>query len=362
MKGSIFFKRTDGVNKASVPLIIISSSLLISLFHYIATENMQGFWLPLHIILRRMYFFPVLLAALFGGRRYTYLTSIFVTLIYLPHGIMHWPDTLAATVDNFTDIALLWLVGGIAGSLSEKLRNAEAEKARLATLESISTVLDTVNSEVMIDYQACLGLAKALQWSSSRSEGDTLSLQMLVDGLEHLGSHLSNIHELALPSAYTKKEFGLFKLVQKSIATVTLRSDKVQIKVVQEDSLPDLLLDVERMQFAVTILCQSMITRENALELLIKIQRKSNLALLNFELHESSHGGESRKWNPLDLYGNPRQGYAFSLALSVIRSHGGKLEVKSAKDDLVSLCLSLSISLLDRLSSQETTEYTSLVR
>ena len=362
MKRSVFFKRTEGFDNFSIPLMIIASSLLISLFHYIAAAKMQGFWLPLHLILRRMYFFPVLLAAFYFGKRGAFMTCIFVTLVYLPHGVLHWPDTLAAAVDNFTDIALLWLVGGIAGNLSEKLKTAEAEKARLATLESISKVLSTVNSEVIIDYQACLGLAKALKWSGSHSQGDSLSAQMLVDRLEHLGSHLSNIHELVLPSSYTRKKFNLFKLVRKSIATVTLRSDKVPIKVVQENPLPDLLLDVERMQFAVTIIVQSMITHENALELLIRIQRKSSLAFVNFELHQSSRRAESKKWNPFDFYADPRQGYAFSLALSVIRSHGGKLEVRSAKDNMVSLCLSLPITLLDRLSSQMATEYTPLVK
>ncbi len=51
---------------------------------------------------------------------------------------------------------MLWVVGMIAGSSSQRLKHSQTEKSRLEALESVSNVLGVINYEVVVDYHACV--------------------------------------------------------------------------------------------------------------------------------------------------------------------------------------------------------------
>lgn len=63
-------------------IVLISGLVvLVTALHYITPVNVPA----LHIVYRELYFVPIILACLWGGKRGGLSTSIAVSVIYIPH-------------------------------------------------------------------------------------------------------------------------------------------------------------------------------------------------------------------------------------------------------------------------------------
>jgi hypothetical protein len=86
------------------------------------------------------------------------------------------------------------------------------------------------------------------------------------------------------------------------------------------------------MHFALTNIIKSLIHYDNTTyRLSITVKRKLGSILIYFDTQNDN--GSTEKWDLFKLYANPEGSYAFSLALSIIRSHGGKFEINNSKDN-----------------------------
>lgn len=323
---------------------LIGLALLISGAHFLTYEQAEMAWSFLHSLLTKLYFLPVLLAAFWKGKRGALLFSIFVSVVYLPHAVLNLQETDPTLFESISEILLLWIVGGVAGHLTDKIRRSQAEKSRLATLESVSQVISVINDDVMIDYDACRGLAKALQTNNADSQGNALSATILLERLERLGAHLGNLQNLVVPRPLKKRKYGMKHLLEQCVAEANRKNNSRPIEYAIADRLPPLNMDVKRMQFAVSTLLQSLANGDQACErLVVTGKRRLTNILICFDLYRRSNKLSGNDWHHYDLYADPHKGYALTLALAIIRSHGGKLETSSKTRSVISMTLSLPI-------------------
>ncbi len=323
-------------------LLIVGFALLIGVVHYTTFNQQAGGWQFLHIFLTKLYFLPVLLAAFRNGKRGALILSIMVTVVYLPHAVLHLSGSNPPIFENISEIALLWIVGGVAGNLSDKLRNVQHERSRLTAMKEISGILDVVNHDIMIDYQACMGLTRAFAKTNTASKRNSLSAQILLERLEHLGSHLGNLEDLAIPATLTKKKNDIVKIIKNSVADVANHKQPIEIKYSFQAKVPSLYIDEKKMTFAVNSILKSLINGGNASNrLVITVRKKLGNALIFFELYSLNDKVSERKVNNFDLLSDPRGNYALALAMSIIRSHRGKFKVMNKSEDMVSVQLSI---------------------
>ena len=314
-------------NKRLSAAIVLLLSLMISIFHYLSASEMSGSWYYVHTILRRLYFLPVLLAAFWHGRKGTLLASLLVTFLFLPHLIFHWPKTFMAGFENFTEIAQLWIVGGIAAHLSDALKNVQSEKSRLNTIEHVSRVLDVINTEIMIDYNACIGLAKSMSgYNGDKAAGHSLNSKVLLERLEHLGGHLSHLYDLVLPEKLNKKPHNILKLMRQGILECQEQKNGFQIVIESDKKIPHLNIDEKHIRFAVTALFKTILSQmANPRQVKITAKKKIAYVIVDITVLNDDGGNEQKTLKPMDCLSHPQQGYAFSLALSILRSCGGKV-------------------------------------
>ncbi|MBU2584276.1 MAG: hypothetical protein KKH32_02990 [Bacteroidetes bacterium] len=180
-------------------------ALIISFVHFFTYSRGEVYLEFLHELLTKLYFLPVLIAALFLGKKGAIQLSLLVSLLYLPHSINTSLFSKFSIVENLSEIILIWTVGLVAGILIDKLRSAQAEKARLATLDKVSSVLNVVNNDIMNDYSACVGLTKSLKSIYNNGDGNSFTANLLSEKLERLGSHISHLSNLAAPKPIKKK-------------------------------------------------------------------------------------------------------------------------------------------------------------
>jgi signal transduction histidine kinase len=101
----------------------------ITLFHYLTDPNSM---VP-HNVYRRLYYLPIVWAAFAGGLWVGLGAAAVATVAYIPHAFfLHSHMDPAPGVDKFMEIILYFGVGGLAGLLVDRERQARARQQREA--------------------------------------------------------------------------------------------------------------------------------------------------------------------------------------------------------------------------------------
>ena len=115
--------------RISVSLLIAVSIILVTVLHFLTPVD-QIVW---HEIYQRLYYIPIIAAALLFGLRGGLATSIFTTLVYSPHIYLHWQHGhFDYSINQYAEIVIFNLVGGVMGALGDRLKQARLRAERNA--------------------------------------------------------------------------------------------------------------------------------------------------------------------------------------------------------------------------------------
>lgn len=123
-------ERSKVIAAVTLPLFVAGISLL----HYVTPLELPY----LHAIFQRLYYFPIIIAALLFGWRGGLACSLLVSLAYAPHILLQWGGHLTVEMEKYLEILLYNLVGTMTGVLSqrERERGVELEKTARGLEES----------------------------------------------------------------------------------------------------------------------------------------------------------------------------------------------------------------------------------
>lgn len=110
------------------PIILFSTIIGISLLHYLTPLHLPY----LHDIFQRLYYLPIILAAVWFGFRGGLLCSIVVSIAYAPHILFQWGGHLTVEMEKYLEILLYNIVGGVTGLLSQRERERTLELQKTA--------------------------------------------------------------------------------------------------------------------------------------------------------------------------------------------------------------------------------------
>ncbi|ABL01232.1 HD-GYP domain-containing protein [Pelobacter propionicus] len=126
--------------------VIILAALvgIIALLHY-ATPTEPHYFHKIHIILRKLYFLPPVIAAAWFGFRGAIITTTTVSVLFLLHAFLDWPGNYMEQANQLGELAGFWLAGLISGRLFDRQR-------------SLLMDLATANEETLIGLVSALDL------------------------------------------------------------------------------------------------------------------------------------------------------------------------------------------------------------
>ncbi len=129
-------------------MLILAGLLFIAAMHWIVPTSPHAFH-ALHIVLRKLFIVPIILAAAWFGLRGAMVAAGISSLLYGPHILVSWTGQFAENLNQLADMALFWVVAAIAGLLYERERAAtlKAEQAHHGTLEALASALDAREHE-----------------------------------------------------------------------------------------------------------------------------------------------------------------------------------------------------------------------
>lgn len=140
-----------------VPLLGLSI-ITISLFHYLTPLHFHY----LHDILQRLYYLPIILAAIWFGLRGGLICSLVVSFAYVPHILFQWGGHLTLELEKYLEIVLYNIVGGVTGLLAQRERERSVELQKTAVGLELSYKKLQAQSDQIIAIEENLRRAEKL--------------------------------------------------------------------------------------------------------------------------------------------------------------------------------------------------------
>lgn len=185
--------------KAAVLIFLIA---LVSMFHFlIPTEPHTSH--KVHIILRKLYFLPPVMAAAWFGLRGAACTTFVVSIAFTIHAFLDWPGNYMEQANQLGELASFWVVGLVPGYLFDRQRSLMESLARAneETLLALVSALDMrerntrLHSQRVRDYTLLL----AERYGVSGNEMRAIEL----------GALLHDVGKIAVPDPILLKPAGL---------------------------------------------------------------------------------------------------------------------------------------------------------
>jgi len=125
--------------------VIILATLVgvIALLHYV-TPTEPHHYHKIHIVLRKLYFLPPVVAAAWFGLRGAIITTSTVSVFFLVHAFLDWPGNYMEQANQMGELAGFWVAGLIPGWLFDRQRSLllDLANANEETLLGLVAALD----------------------------------------------------------------------------------------------------------------------------------------------------------------------------------------------------------------------------
>ncbi len=133
---------------------IVFLILAISGLHLFMTEE----YVTAHVVARELYFLPIILATFWFGLYEGVLTSVAITVFYLPFSFLNWDGFAPGDVDKVLEVILFNIVAVVLGILRDREKAREREKR-----EAIAALAATVAHEMNTPLFVALGTLDLMQ-------------------------------------------------------------------------------------------------------------------------------------------------------------------------------------------------------
>ena len=96
-------------------LVAISLLILaVAVSHWVTPIDDYGL-LALHVLWRKLFIIPIILAAIWFNMRGSLVTALAETVLYLPHVMLQWGHHTGENINQAGEVASLWIVAVLAG-------------------------------------------------------------------------------------------------------------------------------------------------------------------------------------------------------------------------------------------------------
>jgi len=124
-------------------LLLASLIGIIALLHY-ATPTEPHYYHKIHIVLRKLYFLPPVIAAAWFGLRGAIITTAVVSVLFSLHALLDWPGNYMEQANQLGELAGFWVIGLVPGWLFDRQRSLllDLAHANEETLLGLVAALD----------------------------------------------------------------------------------------------------------------------------------------------------------------------------------------------------------------------------
>jgi len=356
-------------NRWYISIVIGASIVLVTVLHFL-TPTDQIVW---HEIYQRLYYIPIIAAALLFGLRGGLAASIFTTVIYSPHIYLHWQSGhFDYSINQYAEIVIFNLVGGIMGALGDRLRKARerAERNAEERRQAYDELQDTFQQLLQAEKLTSLGELSAGIVHEVRNPlasikgaieilGDELGpdsprrefAELAVKEIERLDKMVGEYLRFAQPGKLAVEPSNINDIVESVAALIENQalSKGILIEKELDHSIPKLSIDTEQIrQVLLNLAINALQAVSNGGRIAFITKTKNELCVVEVE---DSGGGISQAnlakiFDPFFTTKEKGVGLGLSIAHKIINEHGGQLSASNRKGGTVlQVCLPLQVKI-----------------
>lgn len=329
--------------------------ILITILHFLTPVD-QIVW---HEIYQRLYYIPIIAAALLFGLRGGLAASIFTTIVYSPHIFLHWQHgNFDYSINQYAEIVIFNLVGGVMGALGDRLKqareNAEknAEERRKAydelqktfqqllqaeKLSSLGELSAGIVHEVRNPLSAIKGAVEIIEDELAPDSPRREFAELAKKEVSRLDKIVGDFLRFARPATLRVEKNDLNKLIG-SVASLVEKQAVLQAVEVEKDlreKLPEVFLDGEQIkQVLLNLAINSLQAMPGGGRLIFKTFTKKDACIV--EIRDTGDGIKQeilpRIFDPFFTTKEKGVGLGLSVAHKIMTQHNGFITAENFEE------------------------------
>lgn len=336
--------------QATIGLVIV----LITVLHFLTPLD-QIVW---HEIYQRLYYIPIIAAALLFGWRGGLAASIFTTIVYSPHIFLHWQHGhFDYSINQYAEIVIFNLVGGVMGALGDRLKQARERAERSAEerqkaydelqktfeqllqaekLSSLGELSAGIVHEVRNPLGAIKGAVEILEDELAEDSPRREFADLAKREVERLDKLVGEFLRFARPATLSVEPNDLNEIVESVISLVENQATAQSVSIernLQRD-LPKVSVDGEQIkQVLLNLAINSLQAMQNGGKLFFRTLSENKMCVV--EVEDTGSGIDekisAKIFDPFFTTKEKGVGLGLSIAHKIVIQHGGKITAKNHK-------------------------------
>lgn len=203
--------------KVEIVALCAAAVALILVMHYTAALHQLG----VHDALRRLFYLPVILAAMAAGSRGGIGIAAFAVIGYLPH-LRQLARADSRVMDSAVELVLLLLIGGLVGGYADASRRARAQAAEQGRLAALGETGLALMAQTEGPLAAIEGQAESLiaAFGTGGRSGVVFAGQVIREEAARARHLLNDLAEIARISEPRHERVDLTPLLERIIRDV----------------------------------------------------------------------------------------------------------------------------------------------
>lgn len=209
-------------------------------------------WHVLHDLYRRLYYFPILSAAMLSGLEGGLLAAAAVSLAYLPHVAHRWADLPTQRLDALFEIVLYFGSGALLGSLSTALRRQREALLHADQLRGAGELAAGMAHEVRNPLAGIAGAAERLKRGDLPAAERAELLAIIGSEGQRLEGIVREFLAYARPAPLARSVADLNGVVRETVALAASTAARRGIRLAEalDPALPPAAMDPARIKQA----------------------------------------------------------------------------------------------------------------
>lgn len=300
----------------------------ISLLHYL-TQRGERYY---HLFYRELYFLPLILAGIWFGLRGAVLTSLGISLLYLPVVFNEWQGFSVNDFDRILEIILLNIIAVVFGILSNREKTVLKTLQESETLVALGGAISGIVHDMKIPLVAIGGYARSIRKKLDDEDPNREKLNIIVRETQRLDELIKDILAYARPAALNRVHQDLNKTVGEccSIAFELASPKKVKLEIHPSPSLPVISFDPAALERALLNLITNAIQASpegGVVTIKTGMERREAFIIIADEGPGIPPKLREKIFSPFFSTKKEGTGLGLSIALKIVKAHEGDITI-----------------------------------